>query len=161
MILRIPPAPLAPRSIARLLIVKAGVFLLSPRARVVRFGVSGLLAAFGQFAVLAVLLHAGWNRFPANLAGMAVGAQISFFLGCVLTWRDREYTISLFRRWVLYHGSIVGTALINLAVFAVCQTVFPAIVASALGIGVAAIGNFLAGDRLIFRAAPCVSPSSC
>lgn len=129
----------------------AFIAFMSPQARLLRFVVSGVISAMFQFAVLLSLLDAGWNRFPANLAGMVVGAQASFVLGCLFTWRDREEKLTLRRRWALFHISIAGTAVINVAVFTLSQMVVPTIVASALGIGIAAIGNFLAGDKLIFR----------
>jgi putative flippase GtrA len=152
MIVRTGPNAVAGRTYVTVLTQRAFGFLMSPAARALRFVVSGSISALGQFLVLALLLDLGWNRFPANLAGMAFGAEMSFVLGCLLTWRDREETGDLRRRWIVFHGSIAATALVNILVFSVCQLYAPTIVASALGIGVAAIGNFVAGDRLVFRA---------
>ena len=40
---------------------------------------------------------------------------------------------------------------VNMLVFAAGRAVVPALVASLLGIGMAAIGNVVLGDRLLFR----------
>jgi putative flippase GtrA len=46
-----------------------------------------------------------------------------------------------------------GAALLNMLVFATARTRVPDLMASALGIGVAAIANYLLADRLVFRTA--------
>jgi putative flippase GtrA len=98
-----------------------------------------------------VLVSAGWKGMPANGAAMFFGAEINFVLGCTFTWRDRHDQRSLGKRWIVFHCSIAATATLNMLVFALAQTVVPALIASACGIAVAALGNFLAGDRLVFR----------
>lgn len=125
--------------------------LHAERARPVRFALTGGISGLGQLVVLAALVSAGWKGMPANGAAMLFGAEINFLLGCTFTWRDRHDPRSLARRWAVFHCSIVGTAAINMLVFGFAQTVLPALVASACGIAVAAVGNFLAGDLLVFR----------
>jgi putative flippase GtrA len=43
-------------------------------------------------------------------------------------------------------------ALVNQGVFLAARTVLPALAAAGAGIAVAAVGNYLLGDRLVFRA---------
>jgi putative flippase GtrA len=43
-------------------------------------------------------------------------------------------------------------AAVNMATFAVLHALVPTLVASAAGIATAAMGNYLAGDRIVFRA---------
>jgi putative flippase GtrA len=43
-------------------------------------------------------------------------------------------------------------AVLNMLVFVLARTVAPVLLASAIGIAVAAVGNFLLGDRLVFAA---------
>jgi len=81
-------------------------------------------------------------------------AQLNFVLSSLFTWADRQTGQGIGRRWLIFHGSIAGMALANMAVFAVARLVVPDLAASATGIGVAAIGNFFIGDRLVFRARP-------
>ena len=77
---------------------------------------------------------------------------MNFALSSLFTWRDRRRTAPLWRRWLLFHGSIAAMALVNQGVFLAARMALPALVASAAGIAVAAIGNYLLGDRLVFGA---------
>lgn len=65
----------------------------------------------------------------------------------------RDAGRGLARRWLRFHLSIGGTAALNLLVFGVARLALPALAASALGIGVAAVFNYLLADRLVFRPA--------
>lgn len=51
-------------------------------------------------------------------------------------------------------------ALVNMLVFVAVRGFVPALAASALGIAAGACGNYLAGDRLIFRQASTAALSS-
>lgn len=121
-------------------------------ARPLRFALTGGLAGLVQLGLLAALADHGWRPWIANLAAFLLAAQLNFALSTLYTWRDRRGTDVLWRRWLLFHGSISGMAVLNIAVYTVARTVLPYLLASAAGIAVAAVGNFLLGDRLVFRA---------
>jgi len=123
----------------------------SPRARVLRFAITGGLAGLLQLVLLSLLMRSGWQALPANAAAFLLSAQFNFALSSVFTWRDRLTKRSPVRRWVAFHGAIALMAVVNLGVFAVMRMVLPDIAASAAGICAAALGNFGLGDRLIFR----------
>ncbi len=130
---------------------RARTLLLSDAARPVRFAFSGGAAAVVQLVLLALLTRHGWDEFPADIVAFLVSAQVNFALNYTFTWRGRSVRQTLWRRWLMFHGSIAGTGLLNIMVFATARHVLPALVASALGIGVASLGNFVIGDRLVFR----------
>jgi len=126
-------------------------FLLSDAARPLRFVFTGGSSAIVQLVLLALLTRHGWDELLANVVAFAVAAQVNFALSYAFTWRGRAGRHALWRRWLMFHGSIAGTGLLNILIFAAARHVLPALVASALGIGVASIGNFVVGDRLRFR----------
>ena len=129
--------------------------LLSDAARPLRFIVTGGVAGILQLGLLAALTHHGWEPILANAVAFLLAAQVNFALGSIFTWRDRrpgKWTVrTLLRRWVRFHGSIAGTALLNGGVFVATHTVLPTLVAAGLGIGAAAVVNFMVGDCLVFR----------
>lgn len=128
--------------------------------RLVRFAATGGICGVIQLAILFLLERAGWNSLLANATGFAISAQVNFLLSNHFIWGDRggyEGGLPrLARRWVKFHGSIAGTALLNMAVFAAASTVVPSVIAGAIGIGVAAAVNFLIQDRLVFAHADVV-----
>ena len=123
----------------------------SPVARPLRFAGTGVAAGGLQLTLLAVLTARGWNTLPANVVAFVVAAQFNFLMSNVVTWRDRQLTGSIRRRWLLFHASIAVMALVNMVVFVAARDLVPALAASALGIAAGACGNYLAGDRLVFR----------
>jgi putative flippase GtrA len=125
--------------------------VLSNVARPLRFIITGGLAGLVQLGLLALLTHHGWDAFLANSLALLVAAQLNFALSAVFTWGDRFQLTSVPRRWLLFQGSIAGTALLNMLIFTAAHTVFPVLVASALGIAVAGLGNFVINDRVVFR----------
>jgi putative flippase GtrA len=125
--------------------------LLTTAARPLRFAATGLTAGLVQLGLLAVLTGLGWPDLAADVVAFALAAQINFALSARFTWRDRVDARPLWRRWLAFHGAIAGMALVNLAVFALARTALPAVAASAAGIAAAAVGNFVLGDRVVFR----------
>jgi len=125
---------------------RARAFLLSDAARPLRFAFSGGAAAIVQLVLLALLTRHGWDEFAAEVVAFLVSAQVNFALNYTFTWRGRAGRHALWRRWLVFHGSIAGTGLLNILIFAAARHVLPALVASALGIGVASVGNFIVGD---------------
>ncbi len=128
--------------------------LLSDRARPLRFAVVGGTAGVTQLALLALLERGGWPALLANAVAFLCAAQVNFLLSATFTWRDRARSVALWRRWIGFHGSIAGMAVLNMLVFATARMVWPSLVSSAIGIVAAALGNFLLGDRLVFRRRP-------
>jgi putative flippase GtrA len=126
----------------------AGLF--SDRVRPLRFLLVGGLCGAVQLGLFAVFLGGGVQTLPANVLAFLLSAQLNFALSRWFTWGDRR-TLGLVRRWLAFHGSIAGTALLNQCMFVVAQVATPDLVASALGIGAAAVVNFLVQDRLVFR----------
>ena len=122
------------------------------RARPLRFALTGGLAGLLQLGLLALLVGRGWPSAPANAVAFLLAAQVNFAVSSLFTWRDRRRTVPLWRRWLAFHGAIAAMALVNQSVFLAARTVLPALVASAAGIAVAAVGNYLLGDRLVFGA---------
>ncbi|HLI51435.1 MAG TPA: GtrA family protein [Thermomicrobiaceae bacterium] len=133
--------------------------LQSERARLLRFIICGGTASVIQLSILHVFLGWGWMALPADALSIFLGAQVNFLLSSTITWHDRKDGACWWRRWVGFHCAIAGTASLNLAVFTLASLIMPHLVAAALGIGVAAVCNFLAGDRLIFRSARATKPN--
>jgi putative flippase GtrA len=121
---------------------------------------TGGAAGATQLILLALMTRHGWDALLANVLAFLLAAQLNFALSLTFTWRDRRRSGSLVHRWLLYHGSIAAMALLNMLVFVVAHSLVPALVASALGIVAAAMGNYLAGDRLVFRRAHDVGNTS-
>jgi putative flippase GtrA len=118
---------------------------------VLRFAAVGGIASALQVALLALLTRYGWDALLANVVAFVIAAQVNFALSATVTWRDRARGAPLGHRWALFHGSIAGTAVLNQVVFILARLALPALLASAAGSAAAAIGNYLLGDRLVFR----------
>ena len=125
--------------------------LLSETARPLRFGLTGGSAGLSQLALLALLIDHGWHGIPANIVAFFAAAQLNFLLSTLFTWHDRRLSGSLRRRWLAFHTAIAGMAVLNMLVFIAVRSMLPDLTASAAGILAAALGNFLIGDRLVFR----------
>ena len=122
--------------------------------RLARFACTGGIAGIIQLALLHLWIARGWDAIVANPVAFLISAQLNFLLSATFIWGDRDggtrRGATLLRRWVAFHGSILGTALLNQAVFAVAQQAMPALIAAALGIGAGALVNFVVQDRLVF-----------
>ncbi len=126
--------------------------LLSEPARLLRFIVTGGIAGLLQLGLLDLFTRlAGWHPIPANMVAFIVAAQVNFLLSTYFTWRDRQQQERLVTLWLSFHGSILGTALVNNLVFIVARMAMPTLLASALGIAIAAILNFALLNRFVFR----------
>ena len=122
--------------------------------RLTRFVMVGGMASIVQLALFTVFEHRGWPDFPADALSLLLSAQVSFALNASITWRDRWVRHRLLRNWLLFHGSIAGTSAVNLLVFMLARPFIPTVLAAALGIFVASIGNFTLGNHVVFRVAP-------
>ena len=126
--------------------------LLSEPARLLRFVVTGGIAGLLQLGLLDFFTRlAGWHPIPANIVAFLLAAQVNFLLSTYFTWRDRQQQERLVRLWLSFHGSILGTALVNNGVFIVARLAMPTLLASALGIALAAILNFAVMNHFVFR----------
>ncbi len=128
--------------------------LFSPAGRPVRFAITGGLAALLQLTLLTLLTGQGWTPDLANIVAFLLAAQFNFAASSVFTWRDRLSAgpaVSLPRRWLAFHGSIAGMAVVNLLTYTAARHVLPVVDASIVGIAAAALGNFFLSDRLVFR----------
>lgn len=125
-------------------------------ARLARFGLTGGAAGLTQLLLLVLLTGRSLPALMANAVAFVLAAQINFWLSQTFTWHDRRSAPGvrgLTVRWLRFHGAIAGTALVNMAVFAVASAYLPYLSAATLGIGVAATANFIVGDRFVFRRA--------
>ncbi|HLJ66829.1 MAG TPA: GtrA family protein [Chloroflexota bacterium] len=128
---------------------------LSPATRPLRFAGTGGAAAAVQLTLLVLLTHRGWDALLANAVAFLLAAQVNFALSVTVTWRDRRGADSrpgtVFRRWLLFHGSIAFMALVNMLVFTLARAVLPTLPASLAGSAAGAAGNYISGDRFVFR----------
>ncbi len=124
---------------------------ISSHRRIARFAITGGLAGLLQITLLKLMLDGGLRPLPANASAFLLAAQFNFFMSTLFTWRDRRPERALGRRWVAFHGSIAGMAVVNLLVFGATRLVLPDLAASAAGIAAGACGNYMLGDRLVFR----------
>jgi putative flippase GtrA len=106
-----------------------------------------------QFGVFALLTHEHCPPLTANVVALFVAAQVSFALSCAFVWPDRgRGAFLLLRRWLGFHGSTVGTSLLNLAVFVALRPVLPDLLAVPLASGIGALTCYALNDVLVFRA---------
>ncbi len=129
--------------------------LLSTHARPARFAIVGGVCGLLQLILLVGLKLTGLPAIPANVAEYLLSAQVNFLLSNGFIWHDRwskqACPYDLLRRWLAFHASIAGTFALSQAVFIASRLLLPDVLASALGIGVAAVVNFVVQDRLAFR----------
>jgi putative flippase GtrA len=133
---------------------RGAALLFSGRARIVRFALTGGLAALLQLGLLALFERVGWPAMLANGVAFVLATQANFVLSSAFTWSDRPLDeAGLSGRWLRYHAAVAGSAVLNMAVFAAADRVLPTLVASALGIAAATACNYASGDLLVFRPA--------
>ncbi|MCC7369512.1 MAG: glycosyltransferase family 39 protein [Chloroflexi bacterium] len=129
--------------------------LLGERGRLLRFAMTGGVAALTQLLLLELFAARGMPSLAANALAFLLAAQVNFWLSQLFTWRDRGDDLtaaSVATRLARFHGGILGTAFLNMAVFAMTVTVLPQGLAAILGILAGAAGNYVLGDRFVFRA---------
>lgn len=125
---------------------------LSQYRRVLRFVLVGITCFAVQYVALRLLTRLGLPATPADAVGFLLSAQLNFTLSSLFTWADRKdlFARPLVGRWLSYNASIVVTLAINAGVFQLCRP-FGELAASALGVAVGAVGNYLLCDLLVFR----------
>lgn len=129
--------------------------MLSKRARPLRFAFTGGISGLIQLLLLSLMTRMGWSPILANAIAFLLAAQVNFLLSLFFTWRDRlsppHWLRDLLRHWGKFHLSILGTALLNQALFLTCRPFLPTLLAAMLGIILAAFLNFTLIDRFVFR----------
>lgn len=122
--------------------------------RLARFACTGGGTTALQLALLHLWTQRGWDALAVNIAAFFVAAQVNFLLSARFTWADRRDPTrpraSLPRCWAAYHGSIISTAILNQAVFALARGFLPLLLASLLGTATAGLINYVMLDRVIF-----------
>jgi putative flippase GtrA len=143
-------APPGPTGLPRILREK----ILTAAARPLRFAAVGGLCGLLQLAVLVALKQLSIAAVTANIGAYLVSAQVNFLLSHHFIWHDRRPAraggAGLLRRWLGFHASIAGTFVLSQTVFILARFALPDVVASALGIGISALANFVIQDRLTF-----------
>jgi putative flippase GtrA len=128
--------------------------LLAGWARPLRFTLVGGSCGLLQLGLFVTLKALGLAPLMANVIAYLLSAQVNFGLSNQFIWSDRwsnQATMrDLLRRWLAFHASIAVTFVLSQATFLITRMLLTDVVASALGIGVAAIANFLIQDRLTF-----------
>lgn len=132
--------------------------LYSDRARPLRFVMTGGISGCLQLVALYLGTRWGLHPLPANAAAFFIAAQLNFYLSQTFTWHDRRHprftAAAMLRRWLAFHLSIMGAAVLNLAIFALARLELPQTLAAICGIGGASVVNFLVHNRLAFRHHP-------
>lgn len=118
------------------------------------FAVVGAGGFVLQLLALWALLRAG---LPVSLAtALAVGAALShnFAWHETVTWRGRPRRTRA-SRWLGFHAVNGGVSLVTNVVVTsalVAETPMPPLAANVVAVAAASVLNFLASDRLVFRA---------
>jgi putative flippase GtrA len=120
--------------------------------RALRFAAVGIVCFSVQYLVLKLLTAAGLPAAVADALGFALSAQLNFTLSTSFTWGDRQGTFSrsLGALWLSFNASILVTLAINTGVFQLCRPLGD-LAASALGVLVGAVGNYVLCDIVVFR----------
>ncbi len=129
-------------------------WMFSDSARWFRFACTGGLGAVVQLILLKIMTAYGWNPILANAIAFLVSAQVNFLFNSLFTWGDRRAHASFnvwFRRWLTFHSTIAGTAILNMLIFTIAHLFVPTLIASVLGIVCASFINFMSMNKLVFK----------
>ncbi len=120
--------------------------------RPAQFVTIGGLCALAQLSVLALLRELTGLGSWSNAVAFLLAAQLNFVLNYAFTWRDRRtHSVGVFVRQLAGFNVLVGLGLpVNQGVYLLAETVFPYIVAGAIGIGATTLAKYLIADRWIF-----------
>lgn len=125
-------------------------------ARIGRFVLSGGSSALVNLLLLHVLvtmlgLKGGLKEDAANLIALELSALFQFTLCRHWVWRN-AHEIPLWRGLLTFHGAIALTSAGRTVLFSVLrQAGLHYLPNAVLGIGLAAIANFLLYDRVVFK----------
>jgi putative flippase GtrA len=135
--------------------------LLHDRARPIRFSCVGGIAALFQLGVFALFIRHGVNPFAGNAVAFLFAAQINFLLSSTFTWRLRTWgdPRHVAGRWMAFHAAVAYSAMLNFVTFMIALHFASELVASAAGIAVGAVANYLANDRVVFARETAPAPT--
>ncbi len=126
------------------------LFSLLP-ARLIGFSFVGGGVMVGGVTFLFVLVH--FFHVESDIAYFLQAilcVETNFFLNRFTNWKDRAG--NLFAQWVKFHSISIGTLLINQGMFAVLTRLgVHYLVVTLLGVGLAALINYVANDRFVFH----------
>lgn len=125
-------------------------------ARLGRFVLSGGTSALVNLALLHGLiaglgLRGGWREDLANLLALELSALFQFTLCRYWVWRNADQ-IPLWTSLIAFHGAIALTSTGRTLLFSLLRQVGLHYLPNAvLGIGLAAVANYLLYDRVVFK----------
>lgn len=139
------PEPTSPEPPTFTLFTRIGRFLLSggTAALVNLLMLHGLVTLAG--------MRGGWREDLANLLALELSALVQFTLCRHWVWRNASQA-SLWRELLTFHGAIALTATGRTLLFSVLRLAGLHYLPNAvLGIGLAAVANFLLYEKVVFR----------
>ena len=119
-----------------------------------RFAIVGAIGFSVDAGVLHLLVaQAGWSPFAARALSFPPALTSTFLLN--RAWTFKSLRIPAAQAYGAYTLIQIAGALINLAVFALCVLLVPALyqwplIALAIGAGASLLFNFFASRRLVF-----------
>lgn len=123
---------------------RIGRFLLSGGTT----AVANLLLLFGLVTILG--MRGGWREDVANLLALELSALFQFALCRQWVWKETSQA-PLWRDLLAFHGAIVLTLTGRALLFsALRQAGLHYLPNSVLGIGLAAVANYLLYDKVVF-----------
>ena len=120
-------------------------------ARVVRFGLVGVLNTAVDFALFALLFYgAEWPLLGANAAAYSVAAVNSYLLNKYWTFGDTSRGRAAILRGMLFVVlNLVGLALASAAIWVLAQILHP-LVAKAGSIAVGFVWNYWSNHKFVY-----------
>jgi putative flippase GtrA len=119
------------------------------------FNAVGVIGFAVQLAVLGALLHAGLHYLAATAVAIEAAVLHNFVWHERWTWRERVFLPRTrgrrLWRFHLLNGLVSLTGNIVLMWALVGQAGLPALPANVLSVGVCALVNFAASERLVFQ----------
>lgn len=137
-------------------------YIQDNKFRILKFLISGCSAAIinlGLFYILVACLQFNTKLLEnvGNALSMEVSIIYNFILSRFWTWNDarKEYGPKLIKQCTLFHIAVGFSIVIRLIMFPILQFFGVHYLVNAIvGIGTAAIVNYILYDRIVFRKVP-------
>ncbi|MBV9020865.1 MAG: GtrA family protein [Ktedonobacteraceae bacterium] len=124
--------------------------MLLLKKRYVGFGLVGIGVMMLGIVVLYVLVR--FCRVEQNIAYFiqaVVSIETNFVLNKFVNWRDRKG--KLFPQWIKFHTTKIAVVVLNQLLFAVLVYFeIHYLIATVIGVGVAAVVNYFTNDKIVF-----------